>query len=193
MQGREAGLQPAVEHCRHAASLVALRIGRHVKNSIFRALMKRHLWLATGLAGLLVLGGLLFLFALVATDPGDNIVLTSRGVKTDESGQRLVVGTLQNRTGGTFTHVQVEIAFLDEAGSVVGSTVARTQDLGGGETWRFAAPVPAPAAVRARLANLACTRVLAPCRPDSCHLRMNDRAGRSSTKRGRQIVAPIWT
>lgn len=125
--------------------------------------MKRYQRIFAGFAGLLVLGALAILFVLVATDPGDNIVLTSRGVKTAEDGNRLVTGILENRTDGIFSHVQLDIAFLDKAGNVVGTTVPRTRDLGAGETWSFAAPIPAQNAVRARLEDLTCS-------PGSCYM-----------------------
>jgi hypothetical protein len=111
----------------------------------------------TKLFGVLALGILVGLFMMIATDPGDNVRLVDAGVRTGQSGGRFVTGTLRNNTDRSYSHVQVEINLLDENGSVVGSTVASTSDLGAGETWDIETPVLAENVVRFRMENLICS------------------------------------
>ncbi len=108
------------------------------------------------LVGVFVLAVFAGVFALVATDPGDNLVLVESSFRTGQSGNRFVAGSIRNYTDRSYAHAQGEINFLDQDGSVLGSTVANTNNLGGGETWNVEAAIRAEDAVRVRLENLTC-------------------------------------
>ena len=102
-------------------------------------------------SGSCLVGLVLFFFMLVATDPGDNLVLVEAGFTTGRSGSRVVAGTVRNATDRTCAQVRARIDLLDGNDSVVGETFAITDALGAGETWMFEAPVDAEHAVRFRV------------------------------------------
>lgn len=111
------------------------------------------------LLAIAILAFMLTAGALIATDPGDNIVLEESAVGADAAGQRLITGTLRNRTASrTYSMVRVEVELLGPGGSVVGTTAAATSDLEPGESWTFTIPVPQPVTevARFRLARLRC-------------------------------------
>lgn len=111
-------------------------------------------WVVTGTLGLVFL----MFFALVATDPGDNVKLLEAGIRTDTSGARFVTGSLKTATGGSYYHAQVEINLLDASGSVVGSTTLEKYDFGGSEPWCIEAPIVTEDAVRFRFEKLTCRK-----------------------------------
>jgi hypothetical protein len=72
------------------------------------------------LIGAFVLVGVVAgLLVMTATDPGDNVRLVTTGVRTGQSGDRFVTGTLRNHTDRSYFHVQLEINLLDENGSTL--------------------------------------------------------------------------
>ena len=126
--------------------------------------------LVLGLVGVLVLGGLVFLGMLIATDPGDNLRLVESGSRAGQSGTRFVTAAIRNHTDNSYFHVQVEIDFLDEGGTIVGGTVAEMNNLGAGETWNLEGPVLAEAAVQARMKNLSCRKTESGPHPRACYI-----------------------
>ena len=61
--------------------------------------------------------------------------------KRGEFGERLVIGAVKNLSSRSKGYAQIEINLLNAAGDVVGSTLANVNNLDGGQTWRFEAPV----------------------------------------------------
>ena len=102
----------------------------------------------TGLA----LVPLAFFFMLVATDPGDNLVVVDAAFATTPQGVRVVAGAVENRTDRAYGNVQVQIDFLNAAGGVVGYSIAAVNTIPAGNAWSFAAPVDAEGAVGFRTA-----------------------------------------
>lgn len=66
-------------------------------------------------------------------------------------GTTVLVGTVRNNTGKTYSYVQVEFNLYDESGAQVGSTFANVNNLEPGGTWRFEAVVLEHRASKARL------------------------------------------
>ncbi|MBS3183738.1 hypothetical protein JIQ88_01415 [Pseudomonas sp. PCH44] len=60
------------------------------------------------------------------------------------AGYPAVMGLARNTTNGTLPHVFVKFKLYDETGNVVGNTMAAAEDIGPGETWKFAAPTTVP-------------------------------------------------
>ena len=108
------------------------------------------------LFGLFVLGALLALGMLIATDAQDNITLLATALRTDTSGTRVVTGTLRNNTDRAYALVEVEVDLLKQDGTVLERTAASTTDLSGGETWSFAVPIGRDDAARFRVVSIAC-------------------------------------
>ncbi len=71
-------------------------------------------------AGALIVLPLLALLVLVATDDGENIVLTRNDVVKAASGERVWLGTMKNHTDSEYRDVAVTIRFLDRFGRPVG-------------------------------------------------------------------------
>lgn len=93
-----------------------------------------------------IFGGLLFLSVLglatlVATDPGDNLVLKNNEFRILESGSRVAAGIVENKTGRSFSDVMVEIEFLNEQGEIVDTRALTTNAIEGGMLWQFELPV----------------------------------------------------
>jgi hypothetical protein len=59
----------------------------------------------------------------------------------NENGISYVVGTVKNNTSKQYSYVQVEINLYDESGAQIGSTLANTNNLEAGGTWKFKAVV----------------------------------------------------
>lgn len=64
------------------------------------------------------LSGLLVLFVLVGTDPGDNWVTTSE-IMTNSDGKRELIGTIQNKSDQVVHHVHTTVHFYDKDNRVV--------------------------------------------------------------------------
>ncbi|MEN5240318.1 MULTISPECIES: FxLYD domain-containing protein [Pseudomonas] len=60
------------------------------------------------------------------------------------AGYPAVMGLARNTTNGTLSNVFVKFKLYDEDGNIVGNTMAAGQDIGPGETWKFAAPTTVP-------------------------------------------------
>src|SRR5512145_1393118 len=86
------------------------------------------------LLGLPILGLFAFGLMLVATDPGDNLVVIESELETDRSGRRVVRGVVQNRTGRAFSRVRVRVDLLDEADRVIGNVEVVRDTLASGES-----------------------------------------------------------
>jgi hypothetical protein len=112
----------------------------------------------TILVAALALGALLYVAVLVATDPRDNVTLVEAGLKVGHSGRRFATGTFRNNTDQSYSHVEVDIEFLRQDGTVAGRTAANTTNLGPGLTWKFELPLLGENAVRFRLTKLTCRR-----------------------------------
>jgi phage-related tail fiber protein len=54
---------------------------------------------------------------------------------------RYATGKIRNNNNKTYGYVQVQLNVLDEAGSVVGSTMSNMNNLDPGQTWSFKAPI----------------------------------------------------
>ena len=93
------------------------------------------------LAGTLIIGAL-----LMATDPGDNLVITEGLIHNLPSGDRVVRGTVQNRTDRTMSPVRIEIDFIDAESRIVDHVTAETAEIAAGGSWTFEMPVEAEAA-----------------------------------------------
>jgi len=108
-----------------------------------------------GSATLLAFLAALFLFSLVATDPGDNVTLVETDVET-RGVDRYVTGALRNNTDDTYSRIRIEISLLDKDGSIVESMSATMLDLAADERRTFEAVVVAHEAVRYRVDGLTC-------------------------------------
>lgn len=104
--------------------------------------------LVVGLAFLALLG----FGVMVATDPGDNVSFAGHGVRTDPDGNLFLTGTFHNRCD--LLDARVEVGFVAEDGSLVGSGSARVGGLAAEATWRFEVPIPSREAVRFRISKL---------------------------------------
>lgn len=71
-----------------------------------------------------------------------------------EFGVLMVTGAVKNLSKRNKGYVQVEINLLDDNGDIVGSTLANVNNLAGGKTWRFKAPVLEDDAARFEVKNI---------------------------------------
>lgn len=90
---------------------------------------------------------ILFVFALSATDPGDNLVVVESAFATTSTGSQVVTGIVENRTDRAYSEVTVQVDLLNAAGDVVGRTSAAISSISGGDSWKFEAPVTTGGAV----------------------------------------------
>lgn len=97
-------------------------------------------------AGALIVLPLLALLVLVATDDGENIVLTRNDVVKAASGERVWLGTMKNHTDSEYRDVAVTIRFLDRFGRPVGEVGGQAARMVPGTSFDLKAPLPAQAA-----------------------------------------------
>mgnify|MGYP000993857118 CR=1 FL=1 len=71
-----------------------------------------------------------------------------------ESGVRYVAGTVRNNTNRQYSYVQVEINLYDDSGAQVGSTLANTNNLEPGGTWKFKALVLEDSATKFKIKDV---------------------------------------
>lgn len=103
----------------------------------------RNVLIAISLAALTI--GLLYLAAIIATDPADNLVIDNvRFVAGGE--ERRITGEVFNVTKNrTYSDVAVEAMLYDEAGNELGVAEDTTDVLEPGARWQFVARAPADA------------------------------------------------
>ena len=89
-----------------------------------------------------------------APDAPPELVLLHSGVSHGGAGGRTIDGVVRNDAQTTYHYVQIEFDLYDKAGHGVGSTLAKTSDLGPGQTWNFRAPVLKKQAYRYRMDDL---------------------------------------
>ncbi len=88
-----------------------------------------------------LLAGIIFLVALIITDPEKNLTIVESGFKTTDTGQRVFSGTVENKTADeAYSQVKVNVQFLDEKGEVVGNTSTTTEMVSPREAWQFETP-----------------------------------------------------
>lgn len=76
---------------------------------------------------------------LVSTTEKQDLELIDSGSKRDEFGNLYITGTIKNNTNKQYKYVQVEINLYDGDGAQIGSTLANTNNLEPGGTWKFKA------------------------------------------------------
>jgi hypothetical protein len=123
---------------------------------------------AWGAFGGLVLLGLLFLLAMVATDPTDNVRLRDTSVRVAEDGSRFVQAAFRNRTDRPFSRVEVQVDFLDSEGSLLRTTTASVDGFEPDTDWNLEILVAPSAAAQAILRDMTCTRDGIPLTPEDC-------------------------
>jgi len=111
-----------------------------------------------GVFGALLLIGLLFLLAMVATSPTDNVRLGDTGVRVAEDGSRFVHATFRNRTARPFSRVQIEVDFLDSHGGLLRTTTASVDGFEPDTDWNLEILVSPSSAVTAILRDMTCSR-----------------------------------
>lgn len=84
----------------------------------------------------------LFLSASASADY--QVEITEVHTGTAPAGYPAVMGIARNTTNGSLANVFVKFKLYDKDGNVVGNTLAHAQDIGPGETWKFAAPTTVP-------------------------------------------------
>jgi hypothetical protein len=84
--------------------------------------------------------------ASTPSNPGGLIVLTHAWA-ADQAGNRMVTGTVANRTTRRYGYAKVEVSLHGPDGSSIGSTSAKTDSLEPGATSRFEVTVKNEAAV----------------------------------------------
>lgn len=84
----------------------------------------------------------IFLSTAASADYRVNISELHTG--TAPAGYPAVMGLARNTTNGSLSAVFVKFKLYDADGNVVGNTVAHGQDIGPGETFKFAAPTTVP-------------------------------------------------
>lgn len=99
----------------------------------------------------------LFLFVLIATDPGDNVTLFESFGRLEANGQRTITGSIRMRDSAL---AELEFELLGGDGEVVGTASASLTDVAAGQLWQFEVPVLVPDAVRYRVKRLTCSPTL---------------------------------
>ena len=110
--------------------------------------------IAFGLVLLVSLAGCGLKDVATPIDSPQALTLLHSAVRKDANGRRSIVGTIRNDSRSAYQYVQVEFNLFDKSGHGVGSTLAKTGNLGPGRTWDFAAPVPKKQAYRYKMDDL---------------------------------------
>ena len=124
--------------------------------------------LALGGLGVLVVLGLLFLLALVATDPTDNVRLLGTGVRVADDGSQFMAAEFRNRTGAAYSRVEVEVDFMGPDGSLLRTTTASIDDFQPDSTWELEILVAPSRATQAILRDMTCMRDGVMLTPQDC-------------------------
>ena len=124
--------------------------------------------IAIGVLGGLVLLGLLFLLAMVATGPTDNVQLTDTGMRVAGDGSRFVQASFRNRTDAAYSRVEVELDFLDATGALLRTTTASVDELDPDSVWNLQILVAPSSAAQAVLRDMTCSRGGVSLTPEDC-------------------------
>lgn len=84
------------------------------------------------------------IFLSTAANADYRVDISNLHTGTAPAGYPAVMGLARNTTNGTLSNVFVRFKLYDEAGNVVGNSMAHGQDIGPGETFKFAAPTTVP-------------------------------------------------
>ena len=85
---------------------------------------------------------------------GELQLLENRFHKANDSGLIFVLGTVTNHTKVQFYNLKIEFELFDDAGTKVGTATDLANNLEGGKTWLFKAPVLDKQAAAAKLSSL---------------------------------------
>lgn len=112
--------------------------------------------------------GLTVVFGQVRTHPPRDVAVFSspdgalevREIRwrKPEPGERGLQGFVRNTTSASYRQVELELDLYDASGEQIGTTLARTENLGAGGTWLFDAPVEQASATDARVRRVEGTR-----------------------------------
>lgn len=78
---------------------------------------------------------------LQAVIVGDDLKIISIETARAQFGGKELRGVLKNSSERTYAYVSIEINLYDKDGAQVGTTLAVTQNLEGGGTWKWTAPI----------------------------------------------------
>jgi hypothetical protein len=123
---------------------------------------------AWGVFGVMVLLGLLFLLAMVVSDPADNVRLRDVGVRIADDGSRLVQATFRNRTGAPYSRVEIQLDFLDSDGGLLRTATASVDGFEPDTDWNLEILVAPSSATQAVLRDMTCSRGGVLLTPEDC-------------------------